>query len=58
MFTSPWQRQVEKFYPSPVPPSALDRDYYAQSVPEDLTGGVVYALAPTILVGLLFWFIT
>ena len=26
-------------------------------MPEDLMWGVVYALAPTILVGLLFWFI-
>jgi len=26
-------------------------------VPEDLFWGVVYSLAPTVLIGLLFWFI-
>jgi len=26
-------------------------------VPEDLMWGVIYSLAPTVLIGLLFWFI-
>lgn len=36
---------------------APSRAAYNPWVPEDLFWGIVYSLAPTILIGLLFWFI-